>query len=134
FTGALVTSTSNLFAASTRDSTMYGNAYVSTPSPKFSALFTPVATTAAIVGMPIFDSAATILFSTTDKKLHRMTTGGADSVFSTLPTSGGTPLLGHDAITYVGRSGGISAVDATGTVTWSFITPATVMVLMLMAA
>jgi hypothetical protein len=76
--------------------------------------------------MPIFSSPTALLFNTANAKLHKMTTDGVDSVLASLPSAGGTPLLGHDGVAYVGQSDGVSAIAATGTIAWNFSIPAAV--------
>jgi hypothetical protein len=120
YTGVLPVGDGRLVSGSGRDNSIYGVAFNGTGfDPGFTANVNAI-----IQGMPIFNSASAISFVTGDNKLHSMTTGGADSVIAPVTAPGGTPLLGHDGISYVGRNGAITAILPSGNVGWEVALPA----------
>src|SRR5207248_10749008 len=117
FTGVLPIGGPKVVAGSVNDQTIFGLTFTGNALQPFDTNFA-TRVNAALQGMPILSSASAMSFVTLDNKLHSMSTTGTDSVFAPVVGPGGTPLLGHDGIVYLGRTNAVTAVDANGTLAW----------------
>jgi len=117
FTGVLPTGGAKIVSGSVNDRKIYGLIFTGNAATPFTTDFSTIVS-AAIRGIPILSSPSVMSFVASDNKLHSMSTTGVDGVIGPVITPGGTPLLGHDGIIYLGRSNAVTAIKPDGTVAW----------------
>jgi len=125
FTGVLPVGGAKVVSGSMNDKIIYGLTFTGDAIKPFDTDFS-TNVNGAIQGMPIFSSNSGMSFVTQDNKLHSISTTGADSVIAPVTSPGGTPLAGHDGITYLGRSNALRAVKPDGTLGWEMAIPGNV--------
>jgi hypothetical protein len=117
FTGVLPIGGATVASGSVNDRKVFGLTFTGNGLVPFSTNFATLVN-AAMQGMPILNSPSAMSFVASDNKLHSMSTTGTDGLIGSVISPGGTPLLGHDGITYLGRSNAVSAIKPAGTVAW----------------